>query len=129
MHRMRARWLLLVVLPAPAGCSDPTPCIPGTEYAIVVAMRPTVPEVPTGTAFGVIREAGYADSLRFQGRLGGDPAVQAAILAAGPERPGSYDVSIRRSGFADWDTTGIMARAGSCHVETVNLSVILEPAP
>lgn len=129
MHPTWARALVLLLLPAIAACTDLGRCVGGREYAITVEMRPTLAGVPSGTAFGAIQEGAYTDSLRFVALLGADTSAQAAILAAGINRPGTYAVAIRRSGFANWDTSGVQVREGECALATVNLRVNLVAAP
>jgi hypothetical protein len=129
MHPNCARVLVLLLLPTVAACTDFGRCVGGREYAITIEMRPTLVGVASGTAFGAIQEGAYTDSLRLVALLGADTSVQAAILAAGIGRPGTYAASIRRSGFANWDTSGVQVREGECALATVSLRVKLEPAP
>jgi hypothetical protein len=93
------------------------------------------------TAFGIIREGDYVDSLRV-GDLVRDSSgsIEAMSLWAGHyalpsfpfARPGTYDVTLMVPGYVTWDTTGVTVDSDSSGYyiqETVHVSVQLEPRP
>ncbi len=72
----------------------------------------------------VVREGAYADSMT--GGPGSPP-----VLAAAPEREGTYEVTVRRAGYRDWTRSGVrVGRGGSCNgLRSALLTAELEPLP
>lgn len=45
------------------------------------------------------------------------------------ERPGRYQVTVRRAGYSTWVQSNVVVVRGECHVETVLLTARLVPNP
>ena len=43
------------------------------------------------------------------------------------ERAGTYDITVRRSGYATWTRSGVSVTRGRCHVQTVSVTARLQP--
>ncbi|HYD55176.1 MAG TPA: hypothetical protein VEA99_21245 [Gemmatimonadaceae bacterium] len=126
--------MLPLALLAFAGCDFPFAsgaCTASVEPAIVVEIRDARNGAPlAGLAAGVVRDGAYVDSLRPAGFTDvNDPIGSMISRQAASERPGTYDVEVRRDGFRPWTRTGVRARRGECHVETQRLNAALEPLP
>ena len=117
------------------GCNDPIGCTGSVEPAIVVRLVNGVTGMEglpgftlsaelTTRQFGTVRDGGYVDSLRWRGFNEG---ALLSVAAAG-ERPGRYDVLVRIGGYADWRALGVTVEGGGCHVQTVELRAVLQPA-
>jgi hypothetical protein len=42
------------------------------------------------------------------------------------ERPGTYRVTVKKNGYGDWRASAVV-RDGVCHVQTVDLTALLQP--
>jgi len=51
--------------------------------------------------------------------------VEFSFLRGAHERPGTYEVTVKKSGYADWRGSAAV-RGGECHVQTVNLIARLQ---
>lgn len=60
----------------------------------------------------------------------GDPGTNAPASYSGvADRPGRYSVTVIAAGFRLWQRDSIVVRSSSgCHVESVNLTALLQPA-
>ena len=128
--QLRHGLLIVGLIPALTGCEPFQDCTAEMVWAISVEMRPGFAEPPARKeAFGVVRDGSYLDSLRvFYWTEAGDSVDKVFLHAAG-QRDGIYDVTVRRSGFQTWDTTGVRVRDDGCHPITAELRVTLRRAP
>lgn len=95
------------------------------EPAIVVEVRNAGTDAPEAEgAEGTIAEGGYVDSLALYGYTG---SLEPLDLAAGFERPGTYDVRLEKPGFATWRRKGVEVEAGPCGPKTERLVARLVP--
>ncbi len=109
------------------GCSEPFQCTQSIEPAITVAVTDSVTGEPVAEgALGAIRERDYVDSLRPRAWDGEGRLTE---LQAGDERPGTYVVEVRQSGYAARLPEGVQATSGQCHVQTVALKARLQQTP
>ena len=127
MRLSRVSVLLAVCFLGPAcqGLFDPVVCT--TEY--VYGLNVQVQDSLTGAwiasgATLIVREGTFVDSVTAPGNRPQED--QFPLLAAG-ERPGTYDVLVRREGYRPWSRSDIRVRSGTCHVERVNLIARLQP--
>jgi len=105
-------------------------CTASVERALEVRVEDAVSGQPIAQgATGWARDGAFTDSLSVVGWDGSGGEMTATTLGGVYERPGRYDIQIQRPGYAGWDTTGVRARKGSCHVETVRLVARLKPLP
>ncbi|MEJ7809134.1 MAG: hypothetical protein WKG32_01830 [Gemmatimonadaceae bacterium] len=82
---------------------------------------------PTARPTLVVTEGAYADTGRAYDPLQG----ARLILSAGPERPGTYALTVTAQGYRTWARSGVrVRRGGRCdRLETVQLTARLEPEP
>lgn len=107
-----------------AGCGNlpiGTDCTTDVRPALSVQLR----DARTGAALGapataVARDGTFADSAEV---WAGESSARLA-----QERPGVYDVTVRKAGYREWARAGVRVRDGECHVRTVVLVAELEPA-
>lgn len=121
---------LAVALVAPialSGCLDlsgPDACTAEWVPGLDVAAERTDTGEPLADALVVARDGGFADSART--RLeSGSPDRAAAKLAH--ERSGEYDVTVEKEGYEPSVRHDVEVQENECHVETVELTVGLEP--
>lgn len=110
-----------LLLPA-GGCAGIT-CTDVGGYAVQVEVRDAATRAPaTEGAVLTVTDGAYVDSMR--GGPGGPP-----VLAAAPERPGTYLVEVRRAGYAPWARSGVrVERAGRCdRLDSARITALLEP--
>lgn len=65
----------------------------------------------------IIQEGTYADTAR------------SPVLAAGFERPGTYDVRVRKVGYQEWTQQGVqVTRGGGCNrLRSAKVTALLQP--
>ena len=125
----------LLIASMTAGCILPAPFEPGqrngptlctTDYrpGIVVAIYDADTGEPAANqVVGYATDGAYADTLMPHGFTGDGKAVS---LQGAHERPGTYSVLLKKSGYTDWLIEGVFVEAGECHVKTVSLEARLE---
>lgn len=75
------------------------------------------------SVFASAVDGGYADTAIRNTRDAGYARVGLA-----DERAGTYSVEVRGDGYEPWTRTGVRVSEGGCHVQTVDLEVLLQPA-
>jgi hypothetical protein len=123
----------VIYLPAPCGCAlqpfQRMQCTaerrPGIEVRVLDARtdRP-----PARGATLVVRDGAFADTATQTAPLperGG--GVGEVILRTARERAGTYALEVRAPGYRPWRAGGVAVHQGVCHVETVELTVYLDP--
>jgi len=112
---------LLILLPVLSSCDalgSPSVCTLEARPGIVVEVRDSLTGAPAASgALAIARDGLFADTLR-----GLDLRV-----AGAHERPGTYGVSVTKSGYRDWSGAGVRVTSGECHVHTVTLEARLIP--
>jgi hypothetical protein len=107
-----------------AGCGNlpiGTDCTTDVRPAVAVELRDArTGAALTAPATAVARDGAFVDSAEVRA---GESSARLA-----QERPGVYDVTVRKAGYREWKRTGVRARDGECHVRTVRLDANLEPA-
>ena len=117
-----------LLLVSALGCSkSPTVCLGIGGFAITAVVR----NASTGSpeAYGatlIVRDGPFADSVT--GVYTGASEVNATLLEAALDRPGPYDVTVRKSGFETWSREDIAVDQGECRVEGKVLNVALTPS-
>lgn len=123
----------VIYLPAPCGCAlqpfQRMECTrerrPGIEVRVLDARTDRPP--PRGAAL-VARDGAFADSASLPNPLRErDGGVGEVVLSAAGERAGTYTLEVRSPGYRPWRAGGVVVHEGVCHVETVELTVYLNP--
>lgn len=116
--------LVLAGLPLLGGCEWIGVACPDVgSYAVNVEVRDAVTGVPaTEGAILIVQEGEYADTV--QGGPGAPP-----VLAAAPERPGTYNVLVQKAGYQDWTRQDVrVRRGGGCdRLKSARLTANLQP--
>lgn len=123
--------LLPALALALAGCDSHSPasCLASVEPAVLVEVLDSVSSEPAAFgATGSLSEGPFLDSLTIPG-LGLYPPESLAYMRGGDERPGTYSVALLKPGYQPWHQSGVRARRGTCHVETVRLTARLQAGP
>lgn len=110
-----------------SGCLDlsgPDACTAEWVPGLDVAVERTDTGEPLADALVVARDGEFADSARTR-LASGSPDRAAAQLAH--ERSGEYDVTVEREGYEASVRHDVSVRETGCHVETVELTVGLDP--
>lgn len=119
------RLAAVVLLPVLAACPNPMDggvCTTEARTAVSVEMRDgRTGAALTGPATLAVREGAFSDSAEI-------PAGHSTAGVA-YERAGVYVVTVKKEGYVDWTRANVAVRRGECHVETVRLEALLEPAP
>ncbi len=125
--RPRRRFTLAWLLPVLGGCSEAgVNCLDpgGRDWAVEVTVLDSTTGVPRAdSALAVIRDRGYVDTLRLVGFYGSEPAS----LGGSNGRPGVYELTITRPGYATWTATQLMASEGACGLEGARVTAHLQP--
>lgn len=130
---LRATILFLGLPLLAAGCSllgdGSEVCTTEAFPAIVVEVTNAstgAPVAPEGIE-GVVVDGSYTDSLRTRIPIPYDMAEGGTVLGAALGRSGTYDVRLKKSGFALWTRSGVEVESNTCHVKTKTLEAQLEP--
>jgi hypothetical protein len=129
---VHGRSFLLVAfssLPALSACSSSKICAGIGEYAVTVEIRDSVTGFPAAyRARLVIRSGTYVDGMTDT--TPPSDSATALVLGAGTDRPGTYEVTVSKSGYATWTRTVVVAPGEGCdEVKGVLLHVLLQPLP
>jgi hypothetical protein len=73
----------------------------------------------------VVREGTFKDSVAAPSSR---PDLDNAPLFAAAERAGTYQVTVTKTGYAAWVQSNVRVTANECHVNTVTLTALLQPA-
>ena len=118
------RCVALVLLAITLGCENPVVCTSNSVYAVTARVIDGSTGAPAAfDATLVARDGQYSDSTT--GWYPGPDEDQAAVLGVAPDRPGTYDVTIRKAGYVTWMRQGVTVDQGECHVEARRLDVRL----
>ncbi|QJR35497.1 hypothetical protein [Gemmatimonas groenlandica] len=97
--------------------SDPIVCDASARAGITVTIKDAETMAPlAATARGVVRDGAYVDSLIL---------VASDTRAAAFERPGTYSVEVRLTGYQNFNTSNVRVTAGTCHVNAVVVPALL----
>lgn len=128
---LRVAIVTLVATATAIACTEPlnTNCTDIGILPVAVYVRDAASD--TGIASGatlVLASAGFVDSANFED---GFPHLNDFALAvySSVERPGVYSATVRREGYAPWDTAGVTVGADQCHVHPKVLIARLQPLP
>ncbi|MEO7042627.1 MAG: hypothetical protein ABI035_10240 [Gemmatimonadaceae bacterium] len=102
---------------SPTGVACTTNIVPG--LSITVANASTGAQIIDSAAVS-ITDGGYTESYTLGGQPGG-------VISAANERPGTYNISVRKPQFAPYDTAGVTVTKDACHVQTVQVVAKLQP--
>ena len=116
-----------------AGCEQTTTpastrfCTPNIVFGLGVTVVDSLTGVAPASALLIARSGAFVDSVGPEpSRVwyeGGPPAIQ---LYAAMEREGTYDLTVRAPGYADWSRTGVrVERDDHCHVRTSTVTARL----
>ena len=82
-------------------------------------------EIVSGPIVLIMKSGTYADTVRAStGALPAPTNVSGAY-----ERPGTYTVIVRHTGYHDFVKSGIIVTKDECHVIPVRITAKLEPRP
>jgi hypothetical protein len=110
-----------------AGGLEPVFCAAVVEPALTVKVIDdlTGENISAGATL-IARDGDFVDSVTVPVD---EPVLDArgVSMSGTAERPGTYDVTVRRAGFADWQRDGVQVADGRCNVLTVELTARLVP--
>lgn len=104
------------------GCGalpEPLICTDEARPAIMVDIRDSTSGAFLGAgARAIVQDGSYADTASAD--LTGFPYLLAF------ERPGTYNVTVEKTGYQPWMRSDVRVSRGHCHVETVSLVALLQ---
>jgi hypothetical protein len=104
-----------------AGCGESVACLQGVLAAVSIHALSAADATPILDVRGGVRDGSFADSL---------VGVGEGYYEAAQGRPGTYTVHLEHTGYAPWDTSGILVRTseGACPlIETEHIEARLTP--
>ncbi len=108
-----------------AGCESSVTCVSIPVPAVRVVVNDSASGAPAASgARLVVRDGTYADSTAFPA---GHPEVDSMPLYGAENRPGIYEVTVRKAGYRDWLRSGVKVTQGQCYVNTARLTALLQP--
>ncbi|MBX9928409.1 MAG: carboxypeptidase-like regulatory domain-containing protein [Gemmatimonadaceae bacterium] len=114
-----------------SGCAailgtDDTVCTTELRHGLLVTVRDSISGNGEGAGATLIaRDGAYVDSLAIPAA---NRWMDTMPLWAAPERPGTYSVTVRKPGFADWEQRNVVIGNDRCHVIPVRLTARLRRA-
>jgi hypothetical protein len=116
------------ILIGAVACSGSTSPVCTLEFrpglAVYVKDSVTRAGVASGASL-VVREGSYKDSVAAENSR---PDLDNSPLLAAGERSGTYQVTVLKPGYAAWLQSNVRVTNNKCHVNTVNLTALLQPA-
>jgi hypothetical protein len=111
------------------GCQilDPKVCTSDFRFGLIVHVRDSISGAPA--ASGASLEARSILGVDTASFPAGRPEFDASPLQAAGERPGIYDVTVRKAGYRDWTQTGVRVTADECHVRPTRLTAQMQRVP
>ena len=111
------------------GCGSATgdDCAGEGVYAVKVEIVDSLTGAPLAYRSSlIIRDGAYVDSVPF--RWAAVDSARVNYLDAGPDREGTYNVTVRRAGSQVWTRNGVRARReNGCNVKQAQLRARLQP--
>jgi hypothetical protein len=114
-------WVALVALGA-AGCGEPNPviCTAIAVAALNVTVVDSATNQPICDAEVVATDGGFRETLPVF------PASGTDCRYSGPfERPGTYEITVRRAGYPTAVQSGVRVTSDECHVIGVPVTIRL----
>jgi hypothetical protein len=110
----------LLALAACAEIAEPVACPAWIPPAVQVTAQDSVTgaNVTPGATL-VLRDGAYADSVTA-------PPIMTSV-GLGPNRAGTFSLTVRQTGYQSWTKTAIKAEEGQCGVQTVPVVARLKP--
>ena len=105
------------------GCSETLPgpvCTADFRYGLSITVLDGAGGPAAEGAIGTAVEGSYQETLEV---FGPD-----AMVGAG-ERPGTYDITVSKTGHMTWSAQNVTVTADECHVIPVSLEANLIPVP
>lgn len=97
-------------------------CTREARPGISVTILDSATSAPAGSSSRIVARDGLvADSVPSQWTAASDGPFGLAY-----ERPGSYILTITKTGYRDWTKSGIVVTADQCHVRTVPVTALLQ---
>lgn len=126
-----SRLCLAIALLTAGGCdvldNPGAACTANFVFGLEVMVQDSSTGAPAASGAQLIAQDGpWADTVGFPPNR---PDLDARPLVSAGERPGTYAVTVRKSGFRDWQRSGVVVRADECHVHPAQLTARLQPAP
>ena len=111
--------------PRPVVQPEPeTLCSLEWSRGLTLEVRDSVSAEPSAEGVvAIAREGPYVDTLSV---FGYDELGRALLLGGVHERPGVYEVSVRKPGYRDWNVAGVTITGGECHVVARRFQVRLQ---
>ena len=107
--------------------SPPVYCTDNFVWGLQVQVEDSITSAPSASGAQLIaRDGAYADTASYAPNR---PDLDDLPLVAAGERAGTYTVTVRKSGFLDWERSNVVVTADECHVRPVALTARLERAP
>lgn len=125
--------LLAASLAAGCGILDPTVCTMEAVAGIRVELLDSISGEPVRGHVRVVAREG-SETFEFDSQVHVDWLVNVdpdtvvfSPVELAYERRGTYDVTAEADGYRLWQRTGVRVRAGECHVQTAELTALLQP--
>lgn len=120
------------VVVALTGCQDSLGivCTLEARPSVSVLVRDSATGASIASGATLVQQDGdFIDSAFFPA---GEPQLDPYALSTprSAERPGVYNLTVRRAGYADWERQGVRVTRDRCHVNTVTLTArLIEERP
>ena len=102
-----------------------TVCTLQPRYALQVTVYDSVSGGGAASGASIVaRDGSFVDSVAVVSA----PVPAGFFLLLGRDRPGLYQLTVRKVGYRDWTQSGIRVLSNDCGVVRVDIAVRLQPA-
>lgn len=119
---MRRALLIFLTASAAGGGDEVVACTTEARPGLSVTVRDAVSGLAVTSDVEVVaRDGAYADTARSS-------LIASGVYVLAIERRGTYDVTVVHPAYRRWTRSNVVVGADQCHVRTVSLVVLLQPA-
>jgi hypothetical protein len=117
---------IILALGCGRSAEEPGPvCTEQFVFGLLITVEDSLGGPVPARASHVTRSGSYVEARSEDRRQLGPGGPFVLRLEAAGERAGTYDVTVRADGYADWVKNGVVVTADECHVHTVSLTARL----
>jgi hypothetical protein len=119
MHTVRISLGLGTLLLSLTGAC--VPCTPSVEPGISVRVMDQDTSAGTRLAVVTLTDGDYTETMQA-------PTCTCSSYTGAFERPGTYTIKVQQTGYVTQTINDVVVKAGLCHVQTVEKTVVMVPA-
>ncbi|HJQ12600.1 MAG TPA: hypothetical protein VJ840_16325 [Gemmatimonadaceae bacterium] len=127
MHHVKVASVPILIAVLFSGCSNSieTACTQEFRPGLIVYVNDSLTNTPGASGASLVaRDGSFKDSVAYPS---GRPDLDASPLYSAGERPGTYQITVTKTGNLPWSMNNVRVTANQCHVNQVTLTARLVP--